>query len=503
MPKMLPKYSQLKFGLILGIGAIIALVLCIQCVRTYFYMGTVLVPQQAERTAARQVGALGAAARSAGISNPRNLGPVIEHALEAESDRVLWMRVMDLNSNVVAQAGSPGGASKVSPRSWDRSEKHQSPGTLIDTPQGKALVVMLPLRLPRPPRPSNAGTGWLDQQHRPADANRKSPFNSPDSPGGPRDERHTAYVLQVAVSLKAVAGSFEGLRQNLILGLVASIALLVSLAVIGFRAPHYVRGKYLESEMQLAKRVQGDLQPKPRSVSPHVEFAARAVAADHVGGDFYDIFEVESGKVAIVLGDVSGKGVPAALLVSVLHGAIHSSTASQHELACARINRMLCERTACERFATLFWGVFDPATNSLRYVNAGHAAPMLVRREGQRIERLRDGGPVLGLLPNALYSAGVVKIQDGDRLIVYSDGVNEAANQQEEEFGEARIAEIISGSPNCPPETLCERVVKQVTAFATTTTPQDDITLMVVKFAQPGAALHGRNSAETALAAVA
>jgi serine phosphatase RsbU (regulator of sigma subunit) len=212
-------------------------------------------------------------------------------------------------------------------------------------------------------------------------------------------------VLEAAISLKAVAGSFEGLRQNLILGVIACIALLLSVAVIGLHAPHYVRGKYLESELKLAKRVQSDLQPKSCSVSPHVEFAARAVAADHVGGDFYDIFEAESGKVVIVLGDVSGKGVPAALLVSVLQGAIRSSTASQHESACEQINHMLCERTACERFATLFWGVFDPSTDTLRYVNAGHAAPMLVRDGGQPMERLGEGGPVLGLLPDAIDSS--------------------------------------------------------------------------------------------------
>lgn len=127
--------------------------------------------------------------------------------------------------------------------------------------------------------------------------------------------------------------------------------------------------------MRLAKRVQSDLQPKVRSVSPYIEFAARAIAADHIGGDFYDIFEGEAGKIVIVLGDVSGKGVPAALLVSVLQGAIRSSTASQHESACARVNDMLCDRTACERFATLFWGVFDPVTSILRY-----GTPVTLRR---------------------------------------------------------------------------------------------------------------------------
>ena len=190
--------------------------------------------------------------------------------------------------------------------------------------------------------------------------------------------------MELAIPLKAVAGTFDELRQNLIVGLIASIALFVSLAMIALRARQYLRGRYLESELLLASRVQSDLQPKPHSVSPLVEFAASAMAADHVGGDFYDIFEADGGKIAIVLGDVSGKGVSAALLVSVLQGAIRSSMTVEHESACERINRMLCERTAGGRFATLFWGVFDPATGILRYVNAGHAAPMLVRGSKER-----------------------------------------------------------------------------------------------------------------------
>lgn len=500
---MLRKYPQFKFGLVLVMGALIALMLCVQCVRTYLYTDAVLVPQQAEHEATRQVGALNAAARTAGIADPGRLGPIIEHILEAVSDRVLWMRVLDLNSKVLAQGGSPEGAPKFPSRWWDRVEKHERLGTLIDTAHGKAMVVMLPLRIFRAPRTAKTEAGPQDQQHRPFDTSREPHLNSPDSRGVLQDGPHAAYVLEAAISLEAVAGSFEGLRQNLILGVIASIALLLSLAVIGLRAPHYVRGKYLESELQLAKRVQCDLQPKSCSVSPHVEFAARAVAADHVGGDFYDIFEAESGKVVIVLGDVSGKGVPAALLVSVLQGAIRSSTASQHEFACDRINHMLCERTACERFATLFWGVFDPSTNTLRYVNAGHAAPMLVRDGDEPMERLCEGGPVLGLLPDALYSAGIVKVENGDRLVVYSDGISEAADRNEEELGDARLAQIISDSPDAAPEPLCDQIMEQVTAFASSKAPRDDRTLLVVKFSQSGAAVRDWKSEETVIEAVA
>ena len=391
------KHPQWKFNLFLAGGALIALVLCVQCVRTYLYTGAVLVPQQAEREAERQAGALTAAAHSAGFSDAAALGPLIEHTIEASPDRLLWMRVVATHGRVIAKGGKPEGKVRI-PADWfNRLAMHESLGSVIETTQGKALIAVLPLRLPRPWRSS-----YEAKPGAPASG------NAPDGPRPP------GYMIELAISLNAVAGAFDGLRQNLTVGLIASLILLVSLAIIFLRAGSYLRGQYLESELQLARRVQSDLQPKPRSGSSHVDFAASAIAADHVGGDFYDIFELEAGKIGIVLGDVSGKGVPAALLVSVLHGAIRSALAPKHEYACEQINRMLCERTACERFATLFWGVFDPATRSLRYVNAGHAAPILIRNgEHQaghaqlapgeataQITKLYDGGPVLGMLPN-------------------------------------------------------------------------------------------------------
>jgi sigma-B regulation protein RsbU (phosphoserine phosphatase) len=295
----------------------------------------------------------------------------------------------------------------------------------------------------------------------------------------------------------------DGLRRDLILGVIVSIALLLSIVVIVLRTPHYLRGKYLESELQLAKRVQKNLQPRPHSIPPEIEFAASAVAADHVGGDFYDIFEAGSGKIAIVLGDVSGKGVPAALLVSMLQGAIRSSTASDHESACEKINRMLCERTACERFATLFWGIFDPANGTLRYVNAGHAAPILVRHRENRMDRLDEGGPVLGVLPMARYAAGAVQINPSDTLILYSDGVNEALNEREEEFGEDRILETMHCAADQPPGELCEQIMHQVTAFSNSGPSPDDRTLMVVRFLECGSAQEQRGSALRVLEEVA
>lgn len=232
--KMLHKCPQLKFGAMLGMGALIALMLCVQCARTYLYMDAVLVPQQAEKEADREAGALSAAARTAEIAHARGLGPVIGKALEAASDRVLWMRVLDLNGKVLAQGGSPQGQPKVPSNWWERVEKHETLGTVTDTPQGKALAVLLPLRMPRPPPPAMGEAGRTDQHHR-SFGTSQEPAASRDSHGEPHGP-HPAYALEVAISLNAVSGSFAGLRQNLILGAVASIALLLALTVIGLRA---------------------------------------------------------------------------------------------------------------------------------------------------------------------------------------------------------------------------------------------------------------------------
>jgi phosphoserine phosphatase RsbU/P len=192
------------------------------------------------------------------------------------------------------------------------------------------------------------------------------------------------------------------------------------------------------------------------------------------------------------LGDASGKGISAALLASVIQGAIRSASGSHVETACERVNRMVYEKTTPERFATLFWGVFDPLTAVLRYVNAGHAPPLLLRANataGIAPERLDEGGPVLGVLPQARYTCGAVQMLPGDTLIVYSDGVNEAEDPREEQFGDDRVLQIVTDAPAHAPREICERIMSQVAGFAAPGTIQDDRTLMVVRFLKSRAAM--------------
>jgi phosphoserine phosphatase RsbU/P len=294
-------------------------------------------------------------------------------------------------------------------------------------------------------------------------------------------------LLELAIYLDSVSVSFGPLRQHAIVGCLAAFALLGAMGIIGLRFGHYMRGKQLEQQLTLARSVQTDLLPSGSPVSKSLDFSAACLQASEVGGDFYDVFEVENGQSALVLGDVSGKGISAALLMGVIHGAVRSScwtgSALDHEESSRRLNRLLCAKTANERFASLFSCYFDPETARLRYVNAGHLPPLLVSRSGAdlQVRRLEEGGPVLGLLPSAKYEQGSVSVEPGDLLVMYSDGVLEAQGSDQEEFGEARVLEIIRQNWNQSPDEIRDAILRSVASFLGGQQPHDDQTLLVVR----------------------
>src|SRR5262249_32378920 len=160
--------------------------------------------------------------------------------------------------------------------------------------------------------------------------------------------------------LDSVSTSFASLRIYLIVGVSGALALMAALILIRLRFPHYLRGQQIEGQLELARHVQADLLPSGKQVSPNLDFATECISAWEVGGDFCDVFNIPGGRTAIVLGDVSGKGISAALLMALIHGAIHSSSWTQsrhdHEEASRSLNTLLCKKTARERFASLFWG---------------------------------------------------------------------------------------------------------------------------------------------------
>jgi sigma-B regulation protein RsbU (phosphoserine phosphatase) len=266
-----------------------------------------------------------------------------------------------------------------------------------------------------------------------------------------------------------------------------------AVVVIALRFPNYLRGKRVEEELALARRVQTDMFPEADTLAAGLPFAAKCVPAWQVGGDLYDVFETDDGEVALILGDVSGKGLPAALLMGVVQGAVRTSTgfgaAGNHEHAAERLNQLLCMKTARERFVSLFWCYFDPGRSRLRYINAGHLPPLVVRPNSSgapEVIRLDEGGPVLGLLPGARYTEVAVDVQPGDLLVVYSDGILEAENASGAEFGESGVIATVSKYLNKPPSEICSAVLDDVKVFLGTTPPQDDQTLLIARLSRTG-----------------
>nr|HMS40768.1 PP2C family protein-serine/threonine phosphatase [Pyrinomonadaceae bacterium] len=192
--------------------------------------------------------------------------------------------------------------------------------------------------------------------------------------------------------------------------------------------------------------------------------------------------KLPEGKMMIALGDVSGKGTAAALLMSSLHAAIHAQITAKTPLmqTIVSVNKYLTENTPSNRFVTLFAAELDPQTGVLTYINAGHNPPLVGRANGE-VEQLESGGFPLGLILMAEYEIGQLQLNSGDSLIVYSDGVSEANNLKEEEFGMDRLKAVVSKNINRSAAGLRDKVENALSNFTQTAPANDDITLVIVK----------------------
>ena len=236
----------------------------------------------------------------------------------------------------------------------------------------------------------------------------------------------------------------------------------------------------LEEDIRTAAEIQGRLLP---TCAPNVEGYALVGSTEPcrtVGGDYYD-FEIEDGNLLLALGDVSGKGIGAALLMAVLRAAVrgHWAESDLSESMC-RINRTLCQNVPPNKYVTFFLARLDPKTGDLRYVNAGHNPPLLVRAGGG-IETLDEGGMVLGLFDSVPYADGVVQMKPGDVLLVYSDGVTESFSEDGDEFGEKRLQDLLIAHCGETPSSIHECVLDAVDAFMDNGKATDDRTLIVLK----------------------
>ncbi len=237
----------------------------------------------------------------------------------------------------------------------------------------------------------------------------------------------------------------------------------------------------LNNELAIARRVQTRLLPPACFAVGNVEIDCAFVPAGQVGGDLYDFFETESGGVGFLLGDVCGKGMGAALLVANLQATIRSQRdlAERPARLLERTNRMFFHSTRPEHFATLFFGFYEPAAQTLRYVNCGHPEPVLLRAN-DAVELLAPTAMVLGAFENALIEEGTARLESGDRLLVFSDGFAEAGMTDDTDDDDWALDSI-----RCLARTRCERFAGRLAALATSAGEQaDDITVMEVRVAR-------------------
>ncbi len=244
----------------------------------------------------------------------------------------------------------------------------------------------------------------------------------------------------------------------------------------------HLQRERMERELQLAREIQQRFQPAASPNVPGYELQGISFPSYEIGGDYYDFIERPDGRLIIALGDVSGKGTAAALLMSSLHAAVHAQVASHHTLVetITAVNRYMEANTPSNRFVTLFFAELDPVTGALSFVNAGHNPPLIVHTAGT-VEELGAGGPPLGILPLAEYLEGRTQLQRGDALVIYSDGVTEQNNPQGEEFGEKRLADAVAHNVQNSAAGIRDKIDAALTKFAQGTPAGDDITLVIVK----------------------
>ena len=241
----------------------------------------------------------------------------------------------------------------------------------------------------------------------------------------------------------------------------------------------------LERDVRIAQEVQTRLFPQKAPEVRGIECFGVCRPARSVSGDYYDFVALDSGHLGIAVGDVSGKGLPAALLMASLQGALRSLAPAGNggPARLARdLNAQVHALTERNRFVTFFWAVLDGETGGLSWVNAGHNAPFVVRASG-RIERLASGGPPLGVLAAPAYREERTSLARGDLLVVFTDGVTEAEDASEVEYGDERLGTLVreAAGQGEAPRDVCGRVLDAVEAFEAGAEQKDDITVVAAR----------------------
>lgn len=239
----------------------------------------------------------------------------------------------------------------------------------------------------------------------------------------------------------------------------------------------------LNRELEIAKEVQERLFPQRLPKVPGLDYCGRCRPAREVGGDYYDFLELPGGKLGIAIGDVSGKGIGAALMMASLQASLRGLASVCRDLAAlmSRVNSLLCEVSSANHYATLFYAEYDPPSRQLSYVNAGHNPPVILRKSNATCGtlRLETGGPVIGILPQC-YQQESFLVEPGDQVVLFTDGVSESMDPREEEWGEENLIELAKTCHGLPAFDAMTRIMAAAEAFAAGAAQHDDMTLVVL-----------------------
>ena len=240
----------------------------------------------------------------------------------------------------------------------------------------------------------------------------------------------------------------------------------------------------MESELRIAHALQGAILPKTLPENPTYSGHALMTPAREMGGDFYDFFTLADGRLSVVMADVSGKGVPAAFFMAIARTVMRAA-AARHATpgpCLQEVNDAICEQNPQDLFVTLFYGILDPDSGEFTYANAGHNPPFLVRRPGEVAPLPMTGGMAVGVMPGLPYDEDAVTLASGDTMFLYTDGITEAMNVEDEEFTEARLETVLAGGHGLPVDTVLTKVTSAVVEFVGEAEQSDDITCIVLRY---------------------
>jgi phosphoserine phosphatase RsbU/P len=240
----------------------------------------------------------------------------------------------------------------------------------------------------------------------------------------------------------------------------------------------------IEQQLALARDIQQGFWPGAVPAYESVALAGKSRPAAEVGGDYYDIVPLDTDHCALIVADVSGKGLPAAMIMAAVRGALRAQieSAVPMEQVTAALNRMLVRDTPAGKFVSLFWGILDIRSLWFKYINAGHNPPLLFSGQTGEVSRLEEGGAVLGVVASLPYAGGSVRLESGDTLVMFTDGITEAQNAAEEMYGEERLTAMVREAPaGCNASELLEMIDQEVVLFAGSEPQYDDCTLVLAR----------------------